>query len=243
MIFAMNYDAVSPRVVPFLPLPETDQDLTLSVEERSPPATGQVDVALSLSGNVGEVKGMSSLVAYDTAELGFVSARLSADMNSPLGDVFFWHGSEDGRVQVDLVVLGTDVTSAVPVRWQFSRSRVGWTSSGVEIESADLRGADNQPLEAHLEGLESNPELPMMFRLVQNAPNPFSPLTRIAYHVPHKSAVSIRIYDVSGRLVRTLVDGVTDPGCRVALWDGLNDSGGSVGSGVYLLHDGGARLP
>jgi flagellar hook assembly protein FlgD len=73
-----------------------------------------------------------------------------------------------------------------------------------------------------------------MFRLVQNVPNPFNPVTQIAYHVPHESGISIRIYDVSGRLVRTLVDSVTDPGRHVAVWDGSADSGGSVGSGVYF---------
>jgi len=104
----------------------------------------------------------------------------------------------------------------------------------VDIESADLRGADNQPLEVDLEGFESSPGPPMEFRFVQNVPNPFNPVTRIAYHVPYESAVSIRVYDVGGRLVRTLVDRVTDPGRHVAVWDGRTDSGGTVGSGVYF---------
>jgi flagellar hook assembly protein FlgD len=46
--------------------------------------------------------------------------------------------------------------------------------------------------------------------------------------------VAVRIYDVSGRLVRTLVDRLTDPGRHVAVWDGDCDAGGSVGSGVYF---------
>jgi hypothetical protein len=234
MIFAMNYEAVSARVVPFLPLPESTRELALSVEERSTAASGEVELSLVLSGNADEVKGLSAVLTYDTAELGFVSARLSEEMSSPLGNVFFWHGCEDGRIQLDLVVLGTDVTAGGSGEVAVLTFVVLSDEYGVEIESADLRGAENRLLGADLEGFESSPALPVKFRLVQNVPNPFNPATQIAYHVPQESGVSIRIYDVSGRLVRTLVDSVTEAGRHVAVWDGRNDSGGSVGSGVYF---------
>jgi len=234
MVFAMNYGDVSPRVVPFLPLPETEQELALSVRERPAPASGEVELSVVLSGNADEVKGLSGVFTYDTEELGFVSARLSTEMSSPLGEVFFWHGSEDGRIQLDLAVLGTDVTIGGSGEVAVLRFEVLSNDYAVEIESADLRGADNQPLNMGLEGFESSSGLPMEFRFVRNVPNPFNPVTRIAYHVPYESVVSIRIYDVSGRLVRTLVVRVTDPGRHSALWDGRADSGGTVGSGVYF---------
>jgi len=234
MIFSMNYEIVSPRVVPFLPSPEATHELALSVEERSIAPSGEVELSLVLSGNADEVKGLSSVLTYDAVELRLVSARLSEEMSSPLGDVFFWHGSEDGRVQVDLAVLGTGVTMGGSGEIAVLTFAVLSDEYAVEIKSADLRGAENRPLEADLEGFESRPELPTVFRLVQNAPNPFNPVTKIAYHVPHESRISIRIYDVSGRLVRTLVDGVTEPGRRLAVWDGRNDSRESVGSGVYF---------
>jgi mannan endo-1,4-beta-mannosidase len=234
MIFAMNYGAVSPRVVPFLPLPESTQELALSVEERSTAASGEVELSLILSGNADEVKGLSGVLMYDTAELGFVSARLSAEMSSPLGDVFFWHGCEDGRIQVDLVVLGTDVTAGGSGEVAVLTFVVLSDEYGVEIESADLRGAENRPLEVDLEGFESSPELPVMFRLVQNVPNPFNPVTKVAYHVPSESRVTIRVFEVTGRLVATLVDGVVEPGRHAAIWNGTNDAGESVGSGVYF---------
>jgi len=234
VIFAMNYAAVSPRVVPFLPLPETTQELALSVEERSMSASGELELSLVLSGNVGEVKGLSGVLTYDTAELGFVSARLSAEMSSPLGNVFFWHGCEDGRIQVDLVVLGTDVTAGGSGEVAVLTFAVLSEEYGVEIESADLRGAENQPLDADLESFESTPELLPMFHLLQNVPNPFNPVTKIGYHVPHESEVIIRVYDVAGRVVTMLVDGVVQPGRHQAIWNGLNDQGEAVGSGVYF---------
>ena len=71
-------------------------------------------------------------------------------------------------------------------------------------------------------------------RLWQNVPNPFNPLTTIRYYVPAESGdVKLAIYDVSGRLVRTLVDGPVWPGSRRAVWDGTDSDGFDVASGIY----------
>ena len=59
------------------------------------------------------------------------------------------------------------------------------------------------------------------FELRQNAPNPFNPATQISFVVPDGGAnVSLRIYDVSGQLVRTLVDGFEPSGIRSVSWQG-----------------------
>lgn len=78
--------------------------------------------------------------------------------------------------------------------------------------------------------------LPPAFRnaLHPNVPNPFNPLTTIRYEVATSSPVEIDLYDVRGRLVRTLVRGTVGPGRHEAVWDGRSDSGESVPSGVYL---------
>ncbi|UCF78364.1 MAG: hypothetical protein JSW03_09735 [Candidatus Eiseniibacteriota bacterium] len=71
--------------------------------------------------------------------------------------------------------------------------------------------------------------------LFQNTPNPFNPLTNIAYSLESAGRVSIRVYDVRGSLVRTLVDAVKQAGMHEALWDGRSDAGGAVSSGVYVV--------
>jgi hypothetical protein len=233
MIFAMNYGVVTARVVPFLPEEYNPVQLALTLNERGV-AGDEVEVAMTLEGNSGDVKGMSAEVAYDPSELEFVSARLSADMSSPLADVFFWSGSQDGRVMVDALVLGTDVTIGGCGDVAVLTFRMVGEGYSLGIESARIRNADNVELDAKLGDLESGGDLPMAFRLVGNTPNPFNPVTKIAYHVPHESDVTIRIYDVSGRVVATLVDGVSEPGRHVAVWNGKNDRGEAVGSGVYF---------
>lgn len=71
--------------------------------------------------------------------------------------------------------------------------------------------------------------------LLQNRPNPFNPVTVIGLTVPGSSAwVTLRIYTVDGRVVRTLVSRKLDPGYHEVRWDGRGDSGEPLGSGVYL---------
>ena len=77
--------------------------------------------------------------------------------------------------------------------------------------------------------------LPNRLALHQNAPNPFNPTTVIRYDVPVGDGnVSLRIYDVTGSLIRTLVDGTVSPGHKAATWDGKDARGNQVSSGIYF---------
>jgi hypothetical protein len=71
-------------------------------------------------------------------------------------------------------------------------------------------------------------------RLDQNYPNPFNPQTTIAFSLRQRGVVSLRIYDVAGERVRTLADETFDAGPHTRVWDGRNDAGQAVSSGVYF---------
>lgn len=75
------------------------------------------------------------------------------------------------------------------------------------------------------------PLLPLSVRAV---PNPFNPHTMIHYSVPRAGPVTIRIYDVAGRLVRSVLSEVREAGAYAVPWDGRDNSGGRVSSGVYF---------
>jgi hypothetical protein len=66
-------------------------------------------------------------------------------------------------------------------------------------------------------------------------PNPFRDETEVAYALPVATRATLRVYDVSGRLVRTLVDSDMPAGVHLARWDGRDESGRPVGSGVYFF--------
>jgi hypothetical protein len=76
-------------------------------------------------------------------------------------------------------------------------------------------------------------ETTLVNRLYQNSPNPFNPQTMIKFSLAQNGPVKVLIYDVSGRLVRTLVDGNLTAGPHTLTWDGTNDAGKHVGSGVF----------
>jgi hypothetical protein len=66
-------------------------------------------------------------------------------------------------------------------------------------------------------------------------PNPFNPRTTISFELPKQTAVSLRVFDLSGRLVRVLVDGeIVAGGSNEAVWNGRDDSGRQVASGTYF---------
>jgi hypothetical protein len=71
------------------------------------------------------------------------------------------------------------------------------------------------------------------FRLEQNFPNPFGAGTSLRYHLPHAERVRLTIYDVAGRVVATLLDGVQPAGAHTLRWNGADAGGRPVASGVY----------
>ena len=77
-------------------------------------------------------------------------------------------------------------------------------------------------------------EMPTEFAVRQNYSNPFNPETRIAYEIPKAGEVTIEIFDLTGRKVRTLVHASEQPGSYQVVWDGRNDAGRIVSSGTYI---------
>ncbi len=71
-------------------------------------------------------------------------------------------------------------------------------------------------------------------RLSQNEPNPFNPVTAISFGLEQAGPVTLRIFSVSGRLVRTLADAPMAAGTHEFLWDGADDAGAPLPSGIYL---------
>jgi hypothetical protein len=75
---------------------------------------------------------------------------------------------------------------------------------------------------------------PAALGFLPNAPNPFGASTELVYEVPPGTEqVSIRVYDIAGRLVRTLIDGPVSPGRWSLRWDGTDTRGRGLPSGVY----------
>ena len=97
-----------------------------------------------------------------------------------------------------------------------------FNDNGIPDECEDIQTAVGEPP-------------PAGWGLAQNVPNPFNPVTRIRFDVvPGGARVTLRVFDVEGRLVRTLVDGFEAEGERTAVWDGSDSRGYPVASGLYF---------
>jgi hypothetical protein len=112
-----------------------------------------------------------------------------------------------------------------------------WVYDGIELQ--DNYAGDSLNIKwtglnwTSVEEIESG-EIPESFSLFQNYPNPFNPRTRIEFSIPEESYVTIEIFNIKGEMVKTLVQQRLSAGNRVITWDGEDDSGNRVSSGIYF---------
>ncbi len=133
-------------------------------------------------------------------------------------------------------------------------SRTEWYADGIGPVQRISFGAivyHYQLVRAHIHGQDFPTSIrsrlkgaTMAFHLYQNYPNPFNESTWIPYHLARRSFVTLEIYNIRGQKVRTLVSKISNAGTFTAAWDGCNDDGLKLESGIYFirLHSGAADL-
>ncbi|NKB69545.1 MAG: T9SS type A sorting domain-containing protein [Candidatus Latescibacteria bacterium] len=189
----------------------------------------------------------SSVSSFMTAppSIALVAPQADAQLQRGLEHFVYWDTNIDSEVAVELHRGGTlvAVLDTMP-----AYSALNW-----EIDPALPTGSDYSIRLVGLEnGLMAAPagtfavidtvvtavvgaaQKPVDFALGSNYPNPFNPLTTIAYQVPRRASVTLEIYSLLGQRVRRLVDQVQLSGHHTVTWNGTDDSGRSVASGVYL---------
>jgi flagellar hook assembly protein FlgD len=75
---------------------------------------------------------------------------------------------------------------------------------------------------------------PLVFALSQSTPNPCKERTSISYAIPKASNVTLHVYNAAGQLVKTLVNGMQEPGVRTVVWNGQDENNRTVAQGVYF---------
>jgi len=194
-------------------------------ESGSMKATGNVE---TLTGQGGELmNGMSFEYDYQSWPDQFVE-KVSPDGST--GTSLLWHDqSAEGRGSLYVDPSTGSNRYVVPVLLG-GMSDGTYPSTRIEhvtrvLSNTGILGASG------IDGVVSGP----VGRLEQNAPNPFNPETSIRFHVASERArVRLDVYDVAGRLVTTLLDGVPGAGEHVVRWDGREAGGRSVASGIYF---------
>ncbi|HTY36944.1 MAG TPA: putative Ig domain-containing protein, partial [Bacteroidota bacterium] len=118
--------------------------------------------------------------------------------------------------------LASGTLASVKLKLSANADRVSFTGTGMVNETSQT-----------LASLDVS-EIPTAFALEQNYPNPFNPETTVRYKVAEKIGVQISLYNIQGQKIRTLVNAVPDPGVYRVVWDGRNESGEVVSSGLYI---------
>ena len=107
-----------------------------------------------------------------------------------------------------------------------------------KLKSLDYNGNEDffGPIVATVTAVHSLPisKLPDAYALEQNYPNPFNPETAINFSIKEPGKISLKIYNLQGQLIRTLVAGNRTAGRYAVRWDGTTDQGITVSNGIYL---------
>ncbi|NOZ61692.1 MAG: T9SS type A sorting domain-containing protein, partial [Calditrichaeota bacterium] len=199
-------------------------------------------MAKSDSINTGESYLPSNVVPdRDNNRLGmcffYHKAPISEKWDLTGGDQFYYFDQRteksDGWVEYSVISKSPEDAAGVSVRARFTSYPVGkvWYDdfSVKKVTMVEVPTGVNDP------NNYARFELPKEFVLQQNYPNPFNPTTTIAYNVPKDSKIQIEIYNLMGQKVKTLFSGFNAAGSHKIEWDGTNDVGKPLTSGVYLL--------
>jgi hypothetical protein len=181
--------------------------------------------------NTGGLIGADLALDYDQAVLTPVEVSTSCS-----SDHFMEHGAKDGKLRISLAASkaiqdGNVVEIAFRISPEATASVSSMSLSEVILNDTTIRAGQ----------VVSFNIAPYQFTLLQNYPNPFNPDTWIPYELAEDSEVFINIYNVFGQLVRRLDLGYCPTGVYysrsdAAHWDGRNDAGEDVASGVYFYH-------
>jgi hypothetical protein len=193
-------------------------------------------VRLILSENPGTVKGLHALIDFDLGAMSLVAAEQGALLAGQGAPIFFRHLDEGEAAGIHAALLGQGLTihgSGEVARLRFRGH------GGVSLALGDLRDIENRflgdpPSPTAVREAAAAP-VPTRLELYAARPNPFNPSTMIRFDLPATGWVTLHIYDVTGRQVRTLVAGELPPGRHQAFWDGRSNRGQSVASGTYLV--------
>jgi len=121
-----------------------------------------------------------------------------------------------------------DGASTLYVRWTMGTTDGSWVYSGWNIDDVQIWGLNPE------DDLSATDDLPGYKVSLGNHPNPFNPMTEVSFAIERDGHALINIYNVQGKLVRRLVDGKLAAGMHQATWNGRDDAGLQVGSGVYF---------
>ena len=227
ILYAINYSLVS------MPAnrPQAAAANALRVAPVVVPAVGQTfDVALEMEG-AGDVQGLSAQLDWDPAVVEAVAVS-EGELMGRQGRLGVVLSPGPGGVDAAMLGVGGGIAGSGTLAKVTFRVK-GEGDPAIRIGAVDARDAQNRTLGLSTSG--GTGTLPGRTALRMAFPNPFDQNMTIALSLRATGPASVGVFDVAGRKVRSLVQGVQPAGERLVTWDGRDDSGSRLGAGVYML--------
>jgi len=214
-----------------------DEAVRLSFETRLASASrGDEVVARLRVQNVADLRGYGIGLTYDADAVEWVGVSPSEEALAQSGGVapLFWSVQREGnRVYLgDYHKMGSGLAEGAVAEVRLRLRQDNPKGPVVSLTDLLVQGADRRTLRAvNLADLLLTPS---DFALSHNYPNPFNPVTTIRYAIPQAERVTLRVYNLLGQQVATLVDARQEAGFYAIQWDGKDAQGRRAASGVYF---------
>lgn len=198
------------------------------------------EVTVSLSG-AGESSPLvfSFASIFDTLEPNIISEHLLTLTNSGNVTIDYSIGHDIDWLTIDTESGSIPVNSTELIQFNISTLFMNYGEYNGTVTIATNVGQFNVEVNIIVVSLAIGDQitgLPQSFRVHQNFPNPFNPVTNIQIDVPEQGSMQVYVYDISGKLISTLMDSEIKPGFHTIKWNGKNDLGAQAASGVYILN-------
>lgn len=231
ILFAINYGQVS-KPTDGRPVESTLAD-AVSLETPAAVEPGRSFVASVRLSSGGRMQGISLDLDYDRTVVEPVAVE-PGELMARQGSASLVLSSAPGNVDVALLGQGaTIVGTGELARVTFRVLAAG--DARVALRGADARDTRNEKVRLEVAGGTPGVTPVRATYLGANYPNPFHGSTTIPLGLAQAGPARLAVFDVAGRLVRTLVDGPLEAGPRVVEWDGRDDGGRAVASGFYVI--------
>jgi parallel beta-helix repeat protein len=233
MIFSMNWGIVTPLGIgPVLASEKLSEELGDLVAFEIVPS-GENVVSIVLTNRAATLKGVHLIAEISDGEI------VKVERGSLFGSVsqLFFGTLPSTTRDADICVSALGVEVPLTASGEVARLVLkpsGATAATVRIKALDLRNLDNEKYEVVVTEEVETPFAPNATALMQNFPNPFNPSTTLTFDVAKAGNVTIQVYDVSGRLVATLLNAYKEIGRHRVEWNGRNANGSLVPSGIYF---------
>lgn len=212
--------------------------LTLKRAQNVQEAEGEIKLRVSLN-DAKQLKGYGFALNFDPTKYEFVSAvEVEGNLlntSSEQSTLFLASDKTPGQIAVGSMKVDGQGADGAGDLVEFTFRTQGPPEAtdfqildGVLVDLAGSIDAINNIEIGNLKALPSD------YSLEQNLPNPFNPSTTIKYQLPASGEVSLVIYNLLGQQVRTLLKETVDAGFHSIVWDGKNELGTQVASGVYI---------